>query len=119
MRAALVAIVAVLIRRFALGTRALDEPVGQKRAGHRVVKLRRHRFSSTRPALRSAAQISPHSSRFSGAVRAAVVVELDVEAGEIAHVVPRCISAISSSSLRPSCRARIMIAVPCVSSAQM
>lgn len=28
-------------------------------------------------------------------------------------------SAINASSLRPSCRARIMIAVPCVSSAQM
>ena len=39
-RSALFATVAVLIGRAALGTRPFDEPIGQKRPGLRIVKLR-------------------------------------------------------------------------------
>ena len=42
--------------------------------------------SSTSPALRSAAQISSQTLAVLRAVGAAVVVELDVEAGEVGHV---------------------------------
>ena len=117
--AALVAAVAVLVGRLAVGAGALDEAVGQERAGHGVVELRRPPSRSTRPAWRRAAQISSQSCAVLGAVGAAVVVELDVEAGEVAPGGPAASGRSAPPRAMPSCRARIMIAVPCVSSAQM
>ena len=83
--AALAAVVARLIGRLALRTRAANESIGQKRARLRIVKLldvalldqpgladRPPEFVAQRAVLR--------------AVRAAVVVELDVEAGKVAFV---------------------------------
>ena len=85
MGAALVAIVAVLARRLALRASPLDEPIGQKRAGLGVVKLRdlplldQPRLADFGPNLVAGFP----SFR---AVGAAVIVELDVEAGEVGLV---------------------------------
>ena len=63
--AALAAVVAGLVGRFALGARAADEAIGEKRFGLRIVELLDVlRFTS--PALRIDFQNSSHSARFSG-----------------------------------------------------
>ena len=62
---ALLAVVAVLARRFALGAGPFDEAVGQKGAGLGVVKLR-HLLLFDQSGLASAAQISTQTSRVSG-----------------------------------------------------
>ena len=82
MRVALHATVAVLIGLLAVGARTLDKAVGQEGAGHRVVKLLdlvlAHQAVAPQgpPDLRAGSPILH-------AVRAAVVVELDLESGKI------------------------------------
>ena len=63
--ATLVAVVAVLVGRLAVGTGAVDEPVGQERPGLADRRAAR-RPSLTSPALRIDFQNSSHSARFSG-----------------------------------------------------
>ena len=64
--AALAAVVAVLIRRLALRARAVDEPVGQERAGLRVVELLDVLLLHEPGLADRLPRISSHSARFSG-----------------------------------------------------
>ncbi len=82
--AALVAAVAVLVGRLALRAGALDEAIGQERAGLRRRRAASTSCSSTSPALRSDGPNLVAELAVLRAVGAAVVVELDVEAGEVA-----------------------------------
>ena len=116
MRGALVATVAVLIRRLALRTGPLDEAVGEERARRRVVELGHFLLADQAVA----AQGGPNLLAILAvllAVRAAVVVEVDLEAGEVVLVglLHPCDEFLLADALLP---ARIMIAVPWVSSAQ-
>ena len=83
--AALVATVAVLVRRVALGTGALDEAVGQEGAGRRVVKLRDFLFAHQGAAAEGRPDLAAILAVLL-AVRAAVVVELDLEAVKVPQV---------------------------------
>ena len=84
-RVAVVATVAVLVFQAAERARPLDEPVGQERAGLGVVKLRdlllvnQSRLANRRPNFLADGPVF-------GAVGAAVVVELDLEPGEVLDV---------------------------------
>ena len=82
---ALVATVAVLARRAALRAGPLDEAVGQKRAGLGVVELRDFLLFDQSGLAQGGPNLDAYFPRFR-AVGAAVVVELDVEAGEIGDV---------------------------------
>ena len=85
MAPALLAVVAVLARRLALRAGPLDEAVGQEGAGLGVVELR-HLFLFDQPGLaQGGPNLDADFPRFR-AVGAAVVVELDLEAGEIGDV---------------------------------
>ena len=83
--AALLAVVAVLVGCLAVRASAFDEAVGQEGAGHRVVKLGdfllRHQ-----PGLSQGGPDLLAGGPGLGAVGAAVVVELDVEAAEVVEV---------------------------------
>ena len=74
-----------MIGRLALGARALDEAVGQERAGHRVVKLLDLLLAHQAVAPQGLPDLLAEGPILR-AVRAAVVVELDLEAGEIGQV---------------------------------
>src|SRR5205823_5423003 len=84
-RAALVARIAVLIGRLANWTGSLHEPIGQKRTGHWIEELadvlfdNQSRLSQGRPKL-------PAQLAIFRRVRAAIVVEFDLKAGEISAV---------------------------------
>ena len=82
---ALVAAVAILVRRFALGAGSFHEPVRQEGAGLGVVELRHLALADQAG---GAQRFPEHAAQLAvgRAVRAAVVIELDVKAGEIAHV---------------------------------
>ena len=116
-RAAHLAVVAVLIGRPAARAVALHEAVGEEDAGLRVVELRDLALDD----VAARAQRGPHlvhEPPVRGVVRAAVVVEADAEVGEVALVCAAHVSASSASGSRPSFCARIIVAVPCVSSPQ-
>ena len=85
MRAALVATVAVLVGRFALGTSSLDKAIGQKRARHQVVKLRHLALADQSGLADGGPDFLAHRPIFR-AMGAAVVVEFDVESGKIADM---------------------------------
>ena len=85
-RSALVAAIAVLILRLAARARSFDKAIGQKRAGLRVEKLRHVALDHQ---ARVAQGFPEHRAQFAvlRTVGAAVIVELDVEPGEVADVV--------------------------------
>ena len=82
---ALVATVAVLVGRFAFRACAFDKAVGQKSAGLGVEKLGDFLFDDQSGFSERGPNLQTHRSRFR-AVRAAVVVELDIESGEVGRV---------------------------------
>ena len=85
MRITVDAAIAILIGRFALGACAFNEAIGQKRAGHGIIKLL-DLLLAHQPVT---AQGTPDFRAVGAvlrAVRAAVVVELDLEGGEIGQV---------------------------------
>ena len=82
-RAALVAAITVLVGRLALRADPFDESVGEERASDRVVQLADIRFrDQSGVAQRTPDLMAPLATLF--AVGAPVIVEADVEAGEIA-----------------------------------
>ena len=81
-RAALLARVAVLIRRAAVGARAFDEAIGEEHAFLRVEELRDLALRRRAPPSVSAAQISRAELAVLVGVRAAVVVELDLKTAQ-------------------------------------
>ena len=83
--AAAAAVVARLVGRAALGTCAADEAVGQERAGLRIVELLDVALFH-QPGLANRLPNLVAQRAVLGAVRAAVVVELDIERGEVALV---------------------------------
>ena len=85
MRAALVASVAVLAGGFALRADPFDETIGQERPGLSVIELRDLSLFHQSCLADFGPDLVAGFSRF-GAIGAAVVVELDVEAGEIFQV---------------------------------
>ena len=85
MGAALVAAIAVLTGRFALGTGPLDEPVGQERAGLGVVELRHLPLFHQSGLAQGGPNLDADLPRL-GAIGTAIVVELDAETGKVGHV---------------------------------
>ena len=85
MGAALIAAIAILIRRLALRTRSRDEAIGQEGAGLSVVKLGHLSLFDQLGLSQCGPNLLAYFAGFR-AVGAAVVVELDLEAAEIGHV---------------------------------
>ena len=104
-------------RGIGIGAGAFDEAVGQEGAGHGVVELG-HFLLAYQSGLAQGGPNLVAKCAILWAVGAAVVVELDVEAGEILDV---GLAHLGDERLLadPLGAARIMIAVPWVSSAHM
>ena len=83
--AAVVATVAVLVGRLALGAAAFDEPIGQEGARRGVVELGHLLFLDQSGLAERGPNLLANFPRFL-AVGAAIVVELDLEAGEVGLV---------------------------------
>jgi hypothetical protein len=115
-RTAVLAVVAVLVRRAALRALALDVAVGQEHLAHRIVQLLDRALCDRAAGAQAAVdELRQHAVLFR--MRGVVEVEIDAEGGEVA-LVPGLDAADELFRRLPGGLGASMIGVPWASSAQ-